>query len=56
MIDVQMLNVTEGGKERPVAELERLLTRAGLNIGQVRHTATEIVLVEAHPQVPPNRR
>jgi hypothetical protein len=48
MIDVQMLTVTEGGRERSASELEKLLAESGFTVGQVRHTPTDLMLVEAH--------
>jgi hypothetical protein len=47
MIDLQMLTVTEGGRERSTAELQRLLDKAGLIPGTVRHTPTDLALIEA---------
>jgi hypothetical protein len=47
MIDLQMLAVTEGGRERSAGELVALLEQAGLRPGRVRHTATDLALVEA---------
>jgi hypothetical protein len=47
MIDLQMLTVTEGGRERSSAELQRLLDTAGLIPGSVHHTPTGLALVEA---------
>jgi hypothetical protein len=47
MIDLQMLAVTEGGRERSSTELQRLLEGAGLIPSAVRHTATDLALVEA---------
>jgi hypothetical protein len=39
MIDLEMLVVTEDGRERSAAELRRLMTDAGLRTGDVRITA-----------------
>jgi hypothetical protein len=47
MIDLQMLTVTEGGRERSSAELQRLLDTAGLIPDSVHHTPTGMALVEA---------
>jgi hypothetical protein len=47
MIDLQMLSVTEGGRERSSAELRRLLFQAGLIPGSIHHTPTGLALVEA---------
>jgi hypothetical protein len=41
-----MLNVTEGGRKRSSAELQRLFEKAGLMPGSVHHT-TGLALVEA---------
>ena len=38
-VDVHMLTQTDGGRQRSVAELHRLLREAGLEPGAVRHTA-----------------
>jgi hypothetical protein len=47
MIDLQMLTVTGGGRERSATEIRRLLDGAGLIPGAVRHTPTDLALVEA---------
>jgi hypothetical protein len=47
MIDAQMLVVTDGGRERDGTEIETLVAKAGLTVGTRRHTATDLVLVEA---------
>jgi hypothetical protein len=47
MIDAQMLVVTDGGREREGTEIETLVTKAGLTLGTRRHTATDLLLVEA---------
>jgi O-methyltransferase domain/Dimerisation domain len=47
MIDLQMLVVTEGGRERTSDELARLLTSAGLGATTVHRTTTGLVMVEA---------
>jgi O-methyltransferase domain len=47
MIDLQMLVVTDGGRERSVPELEHLITAAGLRPGRTRRTATGLALTEA---------
>jgi hypothetical protein len=47
MIDLQMLTVTEGGRERSSTELQCLPDRAGLIPGVVRHTPTDLALAEA---------
>jgi hypothetical protein len=56
MIDLQMLSLTEGGGERSSTELPRLLDRAGLMPGVVRHTPTDLALVEATAPVRPETR
>jgi hypothetical protein len=40
MIDLQMLVVTDGGRERSVPELAHLISAAGLRPGRTRRTAT----------------
>jgi hypothetical protein len=47
MIDVHMLAVTEGGRERSAAEIAAILEQAGLRPSGVRHTAGDLALVEA---------
>jgi hypothetical protein len=47
MIDLQMLVVTDGGRERSVPELERLISAAGLRPGHTRRTATGLALLES---------
>jgi len=47
MIDLQMMAVTEGGRERSAAEIAGILEGAGLRPVRVRHTATDLALVEA---------
>jgi hypothetical protein len=39
MIDLEMLVVTEDGRERSAAELRRLMTDAGMRADDVRITA-----------------
>jgi hypothetical protein len=46
-IDLQMLIVTEGGRERSVSQLHNLLAAAGLRPGTVRDAPAGLVLVEA---------
>jgi hypothetical protein len=50
MIDLQMLAVTEGGRERSAQELTEILAHAGLRPHGVRHTATGLALVEGIAQ------
>jgi hypothetical protein len=47
MIDLQMLAVTEGGRERSSEQLNLLLTVGGLVPGKTHRTSTGLVLVEA---------
>lgn len=47
MIDLQMLAVTEGGRERSASDIAAILESGGLESGRVRHTATDLALVEA---------
>ncbi|MCU1490116.1 MAG: O-methyltransferase [Acidimicrobiaceae bacterium] len=47
MIDLQMLTMSEGGKERSRGEFERLLTNGGMHPLGTRRTATDLLLVEA---------
>lgn len=47
MIDLQMLTMSEGGRERSGAELERLLTNGGMHTLATHRTATDLLLVEA---------
>ena len=46
MIDLQMLVVTPGGRERSVDQITNLLLTSGLRPGQARRTSTGLVLVE----------
>lgn len=46
-IDLQMLVVSEGGRERSVAELQHLLAQAGLRPTTVRRTPADLALLEA---------
>lgn len=39
LIDVQMLTQTDGGRQRSLGELQALLRRSGLELGEVLHTA-----------------
>jgi hypothetical protein len=47
MLDVQMLVATEGGRERSGAEIAHLLADADLHPRHVRHTGTDLVVLEA---------
>ena len=47
MIDLQMLTMSEGGKERSGGEIEQLLTNGGMHPLGTRRTATDLLLVEA---------
>ncbi len=46
-IDVQMLVVSEGGRERSIAEIQELMTQAGLRPTSVRRTPADLALLEA---------
>jgi hypothetical protein len=46
-IDLQMLVVTEGGRERSVVEIQTLMSQAGLRATRVRRTPADLALVEA---------
>jgi hypothetical protein len=50
MLDAQMLVASEGGRERSADQVAHLLADAGLRPRRVRHTATDLVLVEATVQ------
>jgi len=47
MIDLQMLTMSEGGKERSRGEMEQLLINGGMHPLGTRKTATDLLLVEA---------
>jgi hypothetical protein len=47
MIDLQMLVVTEQGRERSADELAALLAAGGLDPGVVRRSSTGLLLAEA---------
>jgi hypothetical protein len=47
MIDLQMLVVTEQGRERSAEELAALLSEAGLQAGQIRSSSTGLLLIDA---------
>jgi hypothetical protein len=46
-IDLQMLVVSEGGRERSIAEIQDLMTGAGLHPTSVRRTPADLALIEA---------
>lgn len=46
-IDLQMLVVTEGGRERSVAEIQSLMRQAGLRPLKVQRTPADLALLEA---------
>jgi len=50
MLDAQMLVASEGGQERSASEVAQLLADSGLHPRRVRHTATDLMLVEATVQ------
>ncbi len=45
-IDLQMLVVTEGGRERSIAEIQRLMNEAGLSPTTVHRTPADLALLE----------
>jgi hypothetical protein len=49
MLDIEMLVMTVGGKERTPAEFAELFASAGLKLGRIVTTPTPISLVEALP-------
>jgi hypothetical protein len=46
-IDLQMLVVSEGGRERSIPEIQELMTKAGLRPTSVRRTPADLALLEA---------
>jgi hypothetical protein len=46
-IDLQMLVVSEGGRERSVVEIQTLMSHAGLRPTSVRRTPADLALLEA---------
>jgi O-methyltransferase domain len=46
-IDLEMLVVTDGGRERPVSQFHDLIVASGLRPGAVRHASTGVSLLEA---------
>ncbi len=56
MIDLQMLTMTEGGRERSGGEMEQLLTNGGLHPLCTNRTATDLLLVEATIPAPVENR
>ena len=46
-IDLQMLIVTDGGRERSIPEMQGLMTKAGLRPTSVRRTPADLALLEA---------
>jgi hypothetical protein len=49
MLDIEMLVMTVGGKERTPAEFAELFASAGLKLGRIVTTPTPISVVEALP-------
>jgi O-methyltransferase domain len=49
MLDIEMLVMTVGGKERTPREFSELFASAGLKLGRIVTTPTPISVVEAHP-------
>jgi hypothetical protein len=48
-LDIEMLALTPGGKERTVAEFKDLFASAGLSLTKVIPTAAPINILEARP-------
>jgi O-methyltransferase domain len=46
-IDLQMLVVTEGGRERSIPEIQELMTKAGFRPTSVRRTPADLAVLEA---------
>jgi hypothetical protein len=46
MLDIEMLVMTVGGKERTVEEFANLFTSAGLRLGRVVATKSPICVIE----------
>ncbi|MEA2637613.1 MAG: O-methyltransferase domain, partial [Chloroflexota bacterium] len=46
-IDLEMLIVTDGGRERSLSQFQELIAASGLRPGVVRHTSTGVSLIEA---------
>jgi O-methyltransferase domain len=46
-IDLEMLVVTDGGRERSITQLQELISASGLRPGAVRHASTGVSLMEA---------
>lgn len=46
-IDLEMLVVTDGGRERSIPEFHDLIAASGLRPGAVRHASTGVSLLEA---------
>jgi hypothetical protein len=46
MLDIEMLVMTVGGKERTVEEFGNLFTSAGLSLGRVVATKSPIFVIE----------
>jgi hypothetical protein len=49
MLDIEMLVMTVGGKERTTQEFNDLFASAGLKLARVLPTATPICVIEALP-------
>ena len=48
LLDIQMLVVTPGGRERTVAEFDALLHAAGLSLTRIVNTQSPFAVIEAH--------
>jgi hypothetical protein len=46
-IDLEMLVVIEGGRERSIPQFHELMSRSRLQPGAVRHASTGVSLIEA---------
>jgi O-methyltransferase domain len=46
-IDLEMLVVTDGGRERSITQFQELISASGLRPGAVRHASTGVSLMEA---------
>jgi hypothetical protein len=49
MLDIEMLVMTVGGKERTAEEFRDLFASAGLRLGRIVPTTTPICVIEALP-------
>jgi hypothetical protein len=49
MLDIEMLVMTVGGKERTAEEFEALFASSGLRLGRIVPTSRPISVIEALP-------